>query len=805
VLHFSDLLYAFRLLRKSPGFTALTILVLAGGLAISIYTFAVLNTMLYKDLPIPEGGRVVRVLGEKEGRNVPINAFIFAQIRPELSTLEQVGVYSSSHSLLTEGDASRTIKTTYAEPTIFDFTRTRPRLGRGFLQDDAVPGAEAVAVISDKIWIAVFARDPGVIDQVVRLNGRPTRIVGVMPPRYAFPISAELWLPLSSRESDPTGYSASAFSAYARLRPGVTADQATREVDSLVRRAQAAYRRPNAEELDLDGASVASFQLAQTGPEGAVVFGVLNVVSVFILLLACVNIGNMLLARINERVREIAVRVALGAPRARLMAQMMLESVIICVVGGLLALALAGWALNATNTFLGSTFEGDLPFWWNWGLDTGAVIAAALFIVLAIILVSALPTYSATAINANTLLRDGTRGSQGRTSGRISRALVTVEIVLISVVMLIGSIIGILAYRASHIDFGIDTTHLLTMPIELEGELYDTPEEQVLFFQRLLAALRQNPAVDAAMVLQEAAQTRFAVDDAEYNTIKDYPQAALVVASESPEQIGTRLLGGRNFDSRDSAEGLKSVVISESIADQYWPDGSALGRRIRLVEEGVSDEPRIVVGIVSDVRRGDLFKTTQSSFASLYVPLPQIPLSAADVIVRHQGNAAAGREAMYEAVAQIDPYMAPRRIMDYSEVLEKMTLMATTMTELFATCGIFAILLAMTGIYGLSANAVVRRTHEIGLRRAIGATDSHIIVLFMRQASRQLAIGLGVSAAIAILILVLAGSMVGLELPVLLIVGVLVALTISALVWLSVYVSTRHAVQHEPSTALRYE
>jgi predicted permease len=805
VLTRADLLYALRLLRKSPGFTALTILVLAGGLAISIYTFAVLNTMLYKDLPIPGGDRVVRILGEKDGRNVPITAFLLAQIRPELNTLKNVGVYTSARSLLTEGDASRTIKTTYAEPGIFEFTRTRPRLGRGFLPDDAIPGAEPVAVISDKIWTAVFARDPGVINQVVRLNGKLTRIIGVMPPGYSFPVSAELWLPLSSRDSNPVGFTTSAFSAYARLRDGVSTAQASREVDSLLRRAQKAYHRPNAEETDLDGASVASFQLAQTGPEGTMVFGVLNVVSLFILLLACVNIGNMLLARISERVREIAVRVAIGAPRAKLMAQMMLESVIICVVGGLLALALAGWTLNATNAFLGSTFEGDLPFWWNWGLDARAITAASLFVALAIVLVSVLPTYSATAISANTLLRDGTRGSQGRTSGRISRALVTIEIVLISVVMLVGSLMGIVAYRASHIDFGIDTTNLLTMSIELEGEAYNTPEKQVLFYQRLMAALRQSPAVDAAMVMQDAALTRFAVDDTEYNTVKDYPQATLVVVSESPKQIGTRLLAGRNFDRRDSADGLKTVVISKSIAERYWPDGSALGRRIRLKEDGVSEEPRIVIGIVSDVRRGDLFKTSESSFASLYVPLPQVPLPAAAVIVRHRGNAAAGREAMYEAVSQIDAYMAPRRIMDYSEVLAKMSLMATTMTQLFATCGVFAMLLAMTGIYGLTANAVVRRTHEIGLRRAIGASDRHIVMLFMGQASRQLAIGLGVSAVIAILLLVFAGSMVGLEWTVLVTVGLLVALAISALVWISVYVSTCRAVRPEPSVALRYE
>jgi ABC-type antimicrobial peptide transport system permease subunit len=366
---------------------------------------------------------------------------------------------------------------------------------------------------------------------------------------------------------------------------------------------------------------------------------------------------------------------------------------------------------------------------------------------------------------------------------------------------------GIIAYRAAHIDFGMDTTHLVTMPVDLTSASYDTPEKQLLFYQRLLSELRRDNGIDAAMVSGEQGETPFAVDDVEYNTVSDYPKASLVVVSETPVQIGFKLLEGRNFDSRDSATGLKSVVISQSLAQSYWPGASALGRRIRLVDSaGVAQEQRIVVGVVSDVRRGeDLLTTNKSTFAALYVPLPQQIVPAANILVKHRGNEASARNAMYQSVSALDAYVVPGAITSYSDMQKKLTLMATTMTDLFIRCGIFAILLAMTGIYGLSSNAVVQRTHEIGLRRAIGASDGDIIALFLKLGTRQLTTGFLISAVISVAILYFVSKFAGIGALTLSLVGVLVAVSVSALVLLAIYISTRRAVRHEPSEALRYE
>lgn len=807
MLNMSDIKYALRLLGKNPGFTVLTIVVLSGGLAISLYTFGLLNTLLYKDLPIPDGASVVRITGERQGRIHRMEPYALAQMRAAgIESLSELGVFTATSVVIGDRESSRSMPATLAEWNIFQFSRIKPLMGRPFIREDSIDGAERVVVLSHKIWQSQFAGDPDIIDRVITINREPTRVVGVMPQGYAFPSAASIWLPMPHSMLSPTGPTESGFMVYARRAPDASLDDIGAELTLLLKRVQAKDGRPDSEQ-DLDGVMALTFQSAQTYPEGPFVFAILNAVAVFILLLACVNVGNMLLARTNERMREIAVRIALGAPQGRLIAQMMLESVIICLSGGVLAVVLAAWALSSTNRFLTSVFEGAIPYWWDWGLDGSTVLAAAVFIPLMIFVVSLMPIYSATRVSPSVALRDGTRGALSRTSGRISRILVIVQVALISVVLLVGSAMGLIAYRAGHIDYGIDTKNLLTMGISLDETEYATPERQLLFYRRLLAELRNSNEVDAAMLTSNLGETHFALDGVEYNDSRDYPEATLVVASESPEQIGTKLIEGRNFDSRDSETGLKTAVISQTLAETYWPGSSALGRGIRLVDEdGRIEEQRVVVGVLSDVRRGEnLLVTDRSTFTAIYVPLPQAIEPYMNVLVRHRGSDAAARDAMFRAVSNVDAYVVPDPIRDFSESQKKLTLVATTMTDLFLRCGIFAILLAMTGIYGLSANMVVRRTHEIGLRRAVGATDRNIVQLFLKRGTRQLAIGLAASALISAGILYMLLQFAGVGVTSLILIGVLVMAAIGGLVLLATYVATGRVLKEEPSVALRYE
>ena len=795
----ADLKYAARLLLKRPWFTLLTVLVLAGGLGISIYTFAALDSMIYRDLPLPDGGSIVRIGTDGS----PLDAFELAHIREEATTVTEVGAFREGRSLIGEPGASRSTESAEADRGIFEFTRAPPLLGRGFVPADSAASAEPVMVIGYETWQSAFSGDPDIIAELVRVNGRLTRVVGVMPEGYSFPAFTQVWLPLSQQELDPAGYAGSTVEAYARLRPGVAASTAEAELTALLRRIR--QQLPDADERNLDHVSVQTFQEAMWGALGTLVFGVLNLLSISILLLAAVNVGNLLLARTNARIKEIGVRIALGAPRWRLIAQTTLENVMLCAIGGALAIFLAARALEATNGFMGALFP--VPFWWIWRLDREVVAAAGVFLVLTLAIVSVLPALSVTRADPNAVLKDGARGGEGLRTGRISRALVTVEVALISAVMVVGSAVTAIAERAARFDFGMDTENLYMLTLDLPADRYRSAEERLSVQQALLAEVRATPGVETAAVMQQSGRARFRPESVEYARLEDLPSALLFILSDTRTPVGPTLLAGRAFDDRDGSTGLRTAIVSESLARAHWPNASPIGRRIQVSVGDLPTEQRVIVGVVRDVGY-DPIAVSAVGAAAIYVPLqqlvplPQLVPLGARLIVRHSGGEAEARGAIYEAVAKIDPTIPPY-FGSYEGAQATATLLARTMTKLFAGCGAFAILLAITGIYGMSSNAVVLRTHEIGLRRALGASNRNVIVIFIGQGVRQLAVGLAFSGLLstAVLLAIRQGFSVGGG--TLTLIGTSVVLVVSACVLLSIYVSVRSVIRREPSAALR--
>jgi predicted permease len=788
-----------RLLAKSPWFTSLTVLVLAGGLAITLYTYAALNMMIYRDLPLPDGGSIVRI-GYGRWPNVrPLDAFELAGLRAQARGVEDLGVYREMRALVGERGASRSVQSVAADWRFFEFTRVNPLLGRGFVRDDAAAGAEPVAVLGYATWQSAFAGDAAVIGTLARIDGRPTRIVGVMPEGYGFPMNKGLWLPLPAEEIEPTAYSANMFDAYARLTPGVAAKTAAAELSALVERMR--REQALADERAVEPVSVMSFQRASFGVFGDVVFGVLSSLSLSILLLAAVNIGNLLLARTNARMNEIGVRIALGAPRVRLIVQTALENVILCALGGALAIFVAARMLGMTSGFMRSLLGNFMPFWWTWNLDVELVAAAGLLLVATIVVVSILPALSVTRADPNALLKDGLRAGRGLETGRISRALVTVQVALISAVMLVGSTAALIVGRMTSFDFGMDTADVYMMFAELPEDRYATVEQRSSFNERVLAELRATPGIDAARVMSDSGIAPFAVAGADYATPDERPTAWRVVLSESPVELGPRLLEGRTFDSRDDAAGQKVALVSRELAREQWPDESPLGETIEVAFGGAAPERRVVVGVVGDVAF-DPIGMSAAGNAAVYVPLPQADLPSTRFVVRHFGEEAAAHGAMYEALARVDSGVAPN-VQTYDTQLESLTRFARAITKLFAGCGAFAILLAITGIYGMNSNAVVLRRHEIGLRRALGATNGSVIALFVKQSARQLTIGLSLSALLSIVVLAVIrqGFVIGAgEIAA---IGAAVVLVISTTVLASVYLSVQSAIRLDPSSALR--
>jgi predicted permease len=809
-----DLKYAIRLLKKQPVFSLLAIGVLAGGLAVSLYTFSLLQTALYKDLPLPDGGRVVRVLGKSQTGN-GLFTFEIQQMRSRVQQLEELGLYRAISASLKEQDVTRTVNATIAESKIFDFTRTQPLMGRGLVPADSTDGAEAVAVIGHGLWQSQFAGDPKILERVVSVDNVPRRIVGVMPDGYAFPVRSQMWLPISQRELNAPAYAAggglpAVVSAYGRLADGASTEEAAEEMSQLLRDVRQQYPRKDDEGYKYDAIDIMSFQRADLGSGGIVLFTVLNCVALAILLLACANVGNMLLVRTNERTGEIAVRVALGAPRKRLISQMTLESLIICVLGGGIALMLAAWWLRGTDRILHSMNQ-TLPYWMQWGLDGRAVAASAGFVLLAVLLVAALPILSASSVQSASLLRENTRGGgQGRASGRITRFLVTLQIVLISLVMVAGGALTVIAKRFVNVDFGIKTDRLLFLeayPPEIKVPVEQLDKEFRLYDQRMLAALRAEGTIESVMMWTQAGDARFAVDNSEYPDVMSYPDASAVISSDAPVQLGATLLEGRYFDHRETAGGARSVLVTKTLADTYWPGASALGRSIRMVDEtGKRGQPLTVVGVVSDVLDpGRVLQVDRRAYTCMVLP-PNVEMYKApgEFLVRHHGNEEETRRAMQQIVDRLGGTLS-RPIAPYAEELESSIRLASAMTNAFQAAGLFALLLGLTGIYGLCRNEVVRRTQEIGLRRAIGATEKSILRLLLRQSVRRLLVGLMLGAALSVIALVALLKFAALGVPTLLTIGFSVIATISLLVASASYFSTRGVLRGEPAEGLRYE
>lgn len=807
MFHWSDVRYALRLLRRSPVFSAMTIIVLSGGLGLSIFTFSFLYTAMLKPLPLPGGDQIVRVESVVNGSTRTIEAVDVAAIRGSITTLTNIGVFTTMDAVVGDADHRRSMSATATEYTMFDVTRTRPILGRALQREDQAIGAEPVIVLSHWAWRVLFGSDSTIVGRRVPMNAGFVRVVGVMPQGFGFPVAAEAWTPISDAMLSPTTAGTERVSFFGRLAPGATIASATAELSPLLVRASAArVRLPDAPPAPT-GASVRSFQMAQFGDEGLYVFALLNLIAMLILMLACINVMNLLLARANERARETAVRLALGATRGRLMMQSMWESILLCTAGGLLATVIAAWGLDAINAWLQANLEGNLAFWWVWQLERTAILAGGGFVTLAIAVLGGVVSARVAGTRFQAVLRDGGARSGDRREGRVARVLVVTQVATVSVLMFFGVMSGVVAYRVAHLGYGYDTRRVLFSVVGPEETMFDTPAKRTAYYQSLIK-LAQHPAVDGTLLRADLAgiddiSGRFAVGTSA-SIAREAPRAYARAIEGDIGTIGMTMRAGRAFSDRDDAGSERVAIVSAALAAKQWPGRSPIGETIRLAAAD-SMSTRTIVGVASDVVFGNPFTRSQSPDA-IYIPLRQTDARVVRVLFRHHGSVAAAQSALYTTLASIDPRPGPPPdVTEFEEILQKSSLIARSVMKLFGACFGFALLLAVSGTYGLMARSISQRTREIGIRRALGATDRGVARLLLGQGSRQL--GVGVLIATPLMLGVGVGFWmyfpVGLAIP---IVGALgVAAMIVGVVLAATYLPTRRAIGMSVTDALRVD
>ncbi|HEU4630709.1 MAG TPA: ABC transporter permease [Gemmatimonadaceae bacterium] len=809
-----DLRLAARSLRRSPGFTVVAVLALALGIGANTAVFSVVNGVLLAPLPYPDPERLV-YLGWDWGNGDRIDALTPLQFefwREQSRVLEGAATYKPFRADLSATADRDEIDGLRVSADFFRVLGVRPALGRAFAPEETAPGGRKVAVLSDAFWRRRFGADSAVVGRTLRLDADVVTIVGVMPPHFRVvgaDESDELLVPLQ-RAIDP-GDEGHNDDVLARLRPGVTPEQLAADLARVMQAFRTTYP---------DLVEAAERGIYTSSPRDHLLWGmqelqrtlwILLGATLFVLLIACVDVANLLLARATGRQREIATRVALGAGRGRIVRQLLTESLLLGLVAGASGLLIGVWSLHA---LLAAT-PWSIPRADEIGLD-GRVLAFTLLISLVTAMIFGLTSaVSATRPDLAGALREG--GRSGESSGRRrTRNVFVVAETAVSLVLLTGAGLLIASFGAlRRIDPGFDATNVLTVGFERAPDGYDRAAQAWRFERQALARLRALPGVTAA------AGTSIAPLQGQWNipmTVEGRPEAtrgAVQTRAISPGYFRTMaipLVRGRAFTDADAAGASPVIVISQALADHFWPDGDALGQRILVgVFEGKNDPEhpavaRQVVGIVSDTR--DL-ALDRAPWPTVYLPQAQMPdgwTGLPSFVLRTRGPATpALRAAVTRALRDVDPRLEEPEIRPMRELLASSIAEQRFTMQLMALLAGLALSLTAIGIYGVVAYSVGRRQQEIGVRMALGAQRGDVLRLVVRQGMHPVLLGLGLGlVAAAALTRYLASMLYGVGARDPLTFGG-VALVLAAVAALASYLPARRATRVAPIVTLRAE
>jgi putative ABC transport system permease protein len=794
-----DLTFAVRMLWKAPGFTLAAVLATALGIGANTAIFTVVKQVLLQPLPYPEASRIVAVDEYVRGRRAAVSAPNGRDWRSRTRTLEALSFYDEQIVTLTAGPEPSRVSTSLVDAQFLTVMRVAPMLGRAFDADDVRPGARKVAVLGYALWQSAFGGDPSIVSRQVILEGAPFEVVGVMPRGFDFPDGSDLWLPLRLSESafNDNQRGAHYLSAVGRLAPGRSAGDATAELDAIEQ--DLARRFPS----KLADASVAAVPLLDSMVDavqrpllvlfGAVAFG---------LLIACVNVSNLLLARATTRAGEIAVRSALGAGRLRLVRQLLAESVMLSLAGGAAGVLLATWGIRGLMTLA----PADLPRAADVRIDAAVLGFSLVLSVLAGVVFGAAPAIVASRPDLSVFLRDA--GRDGRAGGqrrRMRSLLVTAQVAL-ALVLLAGAGLAIRSFqRLTHVDPGFRSANVLTFNISLPDATYPTSASQTQFFRDYLERTRQLPGVAAAgaVLFPPVTPDGFGGSFTIYGRPAGADEGNAQVRSITPgylEALSIPLKAGRVFSDEDGAESPRVAIVSESAARRYWPGENPVGRQLRVhVNESVR-APREIIGVVGDVRLAGM---DTEPVPVIYVPHTQYGPETMTVMVRAAGDAAALVPELKGALGAMAPSVARGRVRTMDDLVAASVAQPRFRTMLLTIFAAVSLVLAALGLYSVVAFSVNQRRTELGLRLALGADPQAVLRLVLREGMAPVAVGIaaGLAGATA-LARVMATLLFGVE-PFDPLTFAAVSGTLAAVALVACYLPARRAMRVDPATSLR--
>jgi putative ABC transport system permease protein len=801
----NDLRFALRQLRKSPGFTLIAVITLALCIGANTAIFSVVNAVLLRPLPYPHSEQLVRVFGSQPQLALaPSSPANFLEWKEENQVFERIGTYVGQGFNLLGGDKPERVIGARVSADLLPLLGVQPALGRLFTNDEDQEGRGQVVIVSHDFWRSRFGGGPNIVRQTITLNDRPYTVIGVMPPGFAFPSTrTQVWVPIAFNAAERKTRDTNFIDVIARLKPGVSIEQARANMNAVARSQTERYPKTNTGV----GVKVVSLQEHIVGDVRPMLVVLLGAVA-FVLLIACANVANLLLARAAARQREMAIRGALGASRSRVVRLLLTESVLLAVVGGAFGLLLAFWSLD----LLVSLKPANLPRLAEIGVDRTVFLFTLAISVVTGLLFGVAPALQVSKMDLNEGLKESSLGGTDSPRRHRLRALLVVSEVALSLVLLVGAGLMIRSFsRLLAVDPGFKADHVLTAFVSLPVSKYPKREEQTAFFDRLLERLRNVPGVSAAGLVTDiplygGSSTGFDVDGRPEALPGQRPMTDYrLINADYFAAMGMKLVKGRAFSRYDTEAAPGVVIINETMATRFFAGEDPIGRRLDL--SGDPKDLREIVGVVGDVRN---YGVDEDVKPEVYVPFLQSApdylsgvVSAMTIVVRSAIAPTALGSALREQVQALD------KDQPVSEIKTMEWYLADSMAQRrfnMLLLGVFAglaLVLAAVGIYGVIAYTVTQRTHEMGIRIALGAKGGDILRLVFSNAMATTLIGIALGLGAAFALTRLLRSLLYQVSPTDPFVFAAIPLLLLSVAVIATYLPARRAMKVNPITALR--
>jgi predicted permease len=797
---FHDVRYGFRMLLKHRGFAFISILALSLGIGANTAIFSVVNAVLFRPLPYKDPSRLVTILHEGGKPVAPAN---FLDWKAQNQVFESMAAAQVWDPTLTGKDRPEQLHALQLTADMFSVLGVSPIAGRTFNAGEDQPGNEHVVVLSHRFWQRMFNGDRGVVGQRLTLDGEGYTIIGVMPQDFQFApfwaTRAEVWTPLNlaPRMSDRRGQSLRVF---ARLKPGATREQAQSEMDAITGRLEQDYPKEN---KGL-GTSVDSLHEKVVGKSRAALLILFGAVG-FVLLIACANVANLMMARATARRKEIAVRAALGAGRLRIARQLLTESVMLSLAGGVVGLLLAVWGIEAL-TRLG---PDNLPRMKDIGLDYYVLGFTLGLSVLTGIVFGLAPVLQTTRVDLNETLKEGGRGAaDGGRRNRVRRLLVVSEMGLALMLLISGGLMIRSFLRLLSVEPGFNPKQVMTMTVSLAGSEHKTEPQRAAFFNELLNRVEAIPGVQSASAINhlplggDVWSLGFTIEGRPAPLPGETQSAVYrIVRPRYFQTMGATLITGRDFTERDADAAPGVVIINEAFARRYFPGDDPLGKRISVSNDRLN--PHEIVGVIRDAKQSEL---TSAPNPETYLPHQQAAgPRGMTLVIRSASDPAALAQVVQREVWAIDKNLPVSEVRTMEEVVaESIGPQRFNMILLSLFAGV-ALLLAAVGIYGVMSYTVTQRMHEIGVRMALGASRSDILRLVVKQGMVLALIGVGLGLLGALAVTRLMTSLLFNISPTDSLTFVVVSVVLTAVALIACYIPARRATNVDPMIVLRYE